>query len=259
MPNRGAEQLGGALLNLIFPPGCASCSKACPADQAFCSQCLDDMVLIDPPYCQRCGKPQLATESQNLCPECRQSSPAFDRARALGLHQGALARAVRALKYHGRLSAGEALARFWAEAIPPRWLRGADICAPVPLHPLRLIKRGFNQSLSLSARLALPGLIPDLLIRRRHTKPQVGLGPEQRRQNVAQAFSLRPKYASQVEGARIMLVDDVFTTGATVTECARELKFAGAAWVGVLTLVRAGREPEPQDLDHETEEGHDGL
>ena len=243
----GAARLGNALINLAFPPGCAACSAPCGPGELFCSHCADELSFIEPPYCQICGRPQPATESHKLCPACRKSQSAFDRVRALGLHTGSMARAVRGFKYYGKISAGAGLARLWAESIPIRWLKGADLAAPVPLHPLRMLKRGFNQSLQLGAKLALPEMIPDLLIRKRHTRPQVGLGPAQRRQNVAQAFKVRDKYLERIEGARVMLIDDVFTTGATVNECAAELKYAGAVWVGALTLVRAGKDPEPDE------------
>jgi ComF family protein len=249
MASKGAAALGNALLNLAFPPYCAACSNSCGLDEYFCPACQDELALIEAPYCQTCGQPQLATETDIQCAHCRTNPPAYDQARALGLHQGPLARTVRSFKYYGKLSAGAALARYWAEQAPKRWLQGIDLAAPVPLHPLRLIKRGFNQSLLLCDRLPLPRVIPDLLIRRRHTKPQVGLGPRERRENVAQAFTVRPRYAELVDGARVALIDDVYTTGATVSECARELKYAGAAWVGVFTLMRAGRDPEPDESD----------
>lgn len=249
----GAARIGRAFMNLAYPPGCAACSDECGPDEVFCTFCADELALIEPPYCQVCGKPQPVTEASPLCSNCRQDIPAFDQVRALGLHTGPLAQALRGLKYHGRLSAGAGLARFWAQNIPLRWLRGIDLAAPVPLHPRRLIRRGFNQALLLSAKLPLPQMTPDLLIRTRHTRPQVGLGPAQRRQNVARAFKLREKYQDLVDGSRVLLLDDVYTSGATVNECACELKESGAAWVGVLTLVRAGRDPDP-DQDHAEQE-----
>jgi ComF family protein len=154
-----------------------------------------------------------------------------------------LGKAVRDFKYRRRLDLGRPLGRLLAEGVPDDMLGQADLWAPVPLHPWRLCWRGFNQALVLGRGMSArggPALIPDLLLRRRHTRPQVGLTAAQRAANVAGVFAVRPRLRSRVGGRAVLLVDDVFTTGATVNECARALKEAGAAHVMVITLVRAG-------------------
>ncbi len=150
---------------------------------------------------------------------------------------------MRAFKYQRRFWLGKALARVLAGA-PRAWWATCDLLAPVPLHPRRLLSRGFNQALLLARALddgSGPALAPDLHRRTRHTRPQVGLDPAQRRENVAGAFALSPAWRGRLADQWVLLVDDVFTTGATVHECARVLKEAGAARVNVFCLLRAGK------------------
>jgi ComF family protein len=197
-----------------------------------------------------CGGPDREPPPHAPCPACRARPPAFSRARALLLYRGPAAEALKSFKYRRRLAAGHSLARLAAASTPPAWLAGADLLAPVPLHPWRLVKRGFNQALALFAPLAKARgleLAPGLLRRRRHTRPQVGLSPQARRDNVAGAFGLGR--GGEVGGRVVVLVDDVLTTGATAGECARVLAAAGAAEVRVLTLVRAGAAGSGPDPD----------
>lgn len=241
-----------ALLDLALPPGCPACAGAPGADGCFCPTCRQEVGLLGPGACPRCGQPQA---DDRLCLGCRFDPPAFDQALSLALHQGPLARAVRDFKYRRRLASGAALARFLAQGLPPAILGQAEVLAPVPLHYRRVLQRGFNQALVLArgllrqhpaARRLL--LAPDLLERRRHTRPQVGLDWDARQDNVAGAFALRRRWRERVRGQSILLLDDVFTTGATAAECARVLKAAGARRVTVVTLARApGRGPSPAE------------
>jgi ComF family protein len=238
-PGRGRSwaNLAAALAAAAFPPGCPACGRPPAPGGEFCPECAAELAPA-PPGCPVCGggPPEPAA-----CPACRARPPAFRRARALLAYQGPAAAALKSFKYRRRLAAGQALARHAAASAPQAWLAGAQVLAPVPLHPWRLVKRGFNQALALFAPLARSRgleLAPRLLRRRRHTRPQVGLSLQQRRDNVAGAFA--PDRAREAEGKVVVLVDDVFTTGATAGECARVLAAAGAAEVRVLTLVRAG-------------------
>jgi ComF family protein len=161
-------------------------------------------------------------------------------------YAGPAGQAVRRFKYRGSLAAGAELAGLIARRTPAEYLAGAELLLPVPLHPWRLLRRGFNQACVLFRPLARRHgreLAAGLLRRRRHTRPQVGLDAAARRENVAGAFDLARGTAARVRGRQVLLVDDVFTTGATAAECARVLKEAGAAWVGVFTLVRARGHP----------------
>jgi ComF family protein len=193
------------------------------------------------------------------CLACRFDPPAQDRLVCLGLHQGPLAKALRDFKYRHHLCAGAALGRFLGQGLASDILDQAEVLAPVPLHFRRLWRRGFNQSLVLARAWAghadgrtgggaRPLLAPNLLKRLRHTRPQVGLALQARQDNVAGAFAVHPRQAGLVRGRRVVLVDDVYTTGATVGECAQVLKNAGAASVTVVALARApGRGPGPAE------------
>lgn len=244
-----------ALLDLALPPGCPACAGPPAGDSPFCAACRQEVRLLGEGACPRCGLPQPQGQPGALCLACRFDPPAYDRLFCLALHQGPLARAVRDFKYRRRLSAGQALARFLALGLPSDILHETQVMAPVPLHHRRLWARGFNQALVLARRIAgarprgqRPLLAPALLRRLRHTRPQVGLALAARQENVAGAFAVHPRHRGLVEGRRVLLVDDVFTTGATVGECARVLKQAGARQVTVVTLARApGRGPGPAE------------
>ncbi len=241
-PGLRLDRLAAAAAGLFFPPVCVACSRPPAAGAVLCDACREQTLFLTQDPCRRCGRPLGPGRAGRTCPECRDRPPAFDRARAVAVHAGPLAEALRRFKYHRRLSLGPRLAGLLAAGAPDGLLDSADLVAPVPLHPRRLARRGFNQALILASGLKRPGgprLVRDLLLRRRHTRPQVGLDPAQRRANVAGAFGVNPKRAAVVESARVLLVDDVYTTGATAGECARVLGASGAAGVDVLTLARA--------------------
>ena len=240
MATRGAQALANlahGLRDLFFPPACAACGGPVEPDEFLCPACLEQVEPLAAPACRICGLPGHAWH----CPACAASPPAFDAAHALAMHAGPLAEVVRGFKYQRRYWLGEGLARLLGDA-PRSWWATVDLIAPVPLHPRRLVARGFNQALVLAR--GLPGdqgptLAPRLLNRRRYTRPQVGLDPGARRRNVQGAFEVSSLWQDRLQGAWVLLVDDVFTTGATVNECAKVLKQAGAERVEVLTLVRA--------------------
>jgi ComF family protein len=179
-------------------------------------------------------------EEGQRCGACLVRAPAYDRARA-ALAYGDVSRdLVLALKYQGRRDGLELLARWMANA-GAELLKDADLIVPVPLHYFRLVRRGFNQSVWLAAavaRLSEARFAVDVLKRVRPTPIQGGLSAEGRRRNVQGAFRVRKGRASLVKGQKILLVDDVLTTGATAEACSRALKRAGASCVDVLTLAR---------------------
>lgn len=232
-------RLGSALADTLWPPACAACGAPPQEDTGFCHACLGEITPPQDPLCPACGRPG----SPGPCSQCQKNPPAFSTALAPAMYSGPVAKAVRDYKYNRRWALGAALGKLLAARSHKAWLDGVDVVIPVPLHRWRLFFRGFNQAQVLAGRLCAAhglALAPELLGRVRHTKPQVGLSPGQRRANVAGAFALAKNSAPKLAGAGVLLIDDVFTTGATCHQCARVLKAGGAKWVRVLTLARAG-------------------
>ncbi len=194
------------------------------------------------PLCSRCGIVFKSREGQDhLCGRCLERPGAFTRARAVGIYDQSLRAAVQALKFNAMVQLAPSLGRLLRHAYRHHWPVGdIDLIAPVPLHPRRFRQRGFNQSYLLIADWRSTGgamVVRDLLDRHRDTQPQTGLDRRQRRININRAFSIRRP--GQSAGRRVLLVDDVLTTGATVEACARVLLKDGARRVDVLTLARA--------------------
>jgi ComF family protein len=231
-------------LDVLFPASCAYCHGPVAGSRIprFCSQCWSELSPVPGPVCPSCGRPFGSPESLSHSPEheclsCRNRPPFFDQALAAGLFEGPLREAIHLYKYRPVRSLGEPLAAWMMAQV--RMTVRLDLVMPVPLHRTRLRHRGFNQSLVLahgiSERFSMP-LLYDNLARLRSTRPQVELSGQERAENVKGAFGLvRP---SEVRDKSVLLIDDVYTTGATMNECAKVLKEAGAASVTVFTLAR---------------------
>jgi ComF family protein len=233
-----------ALLDLLLPSFCLACEKPLgPAPELlFCPDCRGRLQYIASPLCPCCGRIYLkAAGGDHHCGACLAAPTHFTRARALFLYEEPLKEVVHRFKYQGKTACLPSFARFAQNLLRQPHLAevaGADWIIPVPLHPKRLRERGFNQALLL-ARAFFPKdhrVSPDLLIRSRPTEPQTSFNGAARRTNLKNAFAVVTP--QRLAGKRILLVDDVFTTGTTVNECARVLKKAGAAEVMVLTLAR---------------------
>jgi ComF family protein len=226
----------------LFPWACVSCES--PADSALCRNCLARVRWIAEPCCLACGLP-LGSPPSRPCGRCLKEPPPFRRLRAVACYGASdedhdpLGIALRALKYAGRRALAPALSTLLADRFP-FFSEQFDVVAPVPLHIDRLRSRGFNQALLLAReparRLGSP-LDGGLMLRVRATPPQVGLGERAREDNVRFAFALRS--GRSVEGKRVLLVDDVCTSTATVRACARALRDQGATSVDVIVLSRA--------------------
>ena len=239
-----------AALDLLYPPRCAGCDVVIgERDDVFCPPCALTLVPSES-ACPTCARPSPARERPPPCLACLQRRPRVDGAWAGYEFGGALGDAVRRLKWGGMPELAPALGRLLDGAVErgPPWLRDVDVIAPVPLHRRRLRAREFNQAALLAAamqdaaraRAAPFGEVPldaRALVRTRDTPPQTGLSALQRRRNVLDAFIVRD--AERVRGRRVLLVDDVLTTGATADACAAALAKAGATTVLVLTLGRA--------------------
>lgn len=236
------RRVGGLLLDLLLPPRCLKCGAEIGGDGALCATCWHDITFLQPPCCARCGLPfEIDLGANAICGVCARDAPLYERARAAVRYDDASRTLVLAFKHGDKLQLAPALGRFMRRA-GGELLSSCDVIAPVPLHWTRLFARRYNQAAVLAHALAAGGGPPveaDLLHRRRATPSQGRSGRAERRRNVRGAFAL--KVGRNVAGRRVLLVDDVLTTGATVTECARVLLDSGAKAVDVLTLARTVR------------------
>ncbi len=238
------RKLGAAALDLLLPPQCLSCREVVAAPGTLCGACFAKLRFLSSPCCAACGIPFEFDPggADTLCGACIRERPSYDRARAVFRYDDSSRSLVLAFKHGDRIDAAPAYARWLARA-GDGLIADVDLIAPVPLHWTRLFHRRYNQSALLAnalARLASRPVAPDLLRRKRRTPSQGGLGRAERARNVRGAFAVRA--GRLVEGKRILLIDDVLTTGATVEACATVLRKAGAASVDVLTLARVVRE-----------------
>lgn len=241
--------LAGGLLGLALPPTCISCGRVTGAAGALCGPCWGRLAFITAPICDRTGTPfAFDAGAPQLSPEAVEDPPAYDRARAAVLFTDVARDLVHNLKYADRMDLAAPMARLMAQA-GRELLTQADLIMPVPLHPLRLWQRRFNQAALLARHISAchaatssdgssPQLRCDLLKRRRATRSQTTLTRAERRANVDRAFAVPPFAMPEIAGRRILVVDDVATTGATLNACATVLRRAGAAQVDALTFAR---------------------
>jgi ComF family protein len=238
------------LVDWLYPPRCRACGGRIVGrdGEYFCAACWPEIHIIRHPLCTICGRPfEDASGDDHRCGSCLSRPPHFARARAWACYpreqasDHPLRRVVQKFKYGRRVSLGKPLGRLMAQGCR-EFLDtcAADMIIPVPLHPKRLRWRGFNQSVLLARQVSraynIP-LDPFAVYRSKETPPQTQLTEAERRKNVRGIFSLNPQ--RPIDGKRVLLVDDVYTSGATVNECSRCLKQGGAKEVYVLTLARA--------------------
>jgi ComF family protein len=206
--------------------------------------------FIENPVCDGCGAPQPYETGEGVrCPGCLSRPRAYDRARAAMVYDDASRDLVLRLKRADRTDLGGLFA-LWLLRAARDLIEGADAVTPVPLHPLRLISRRFNQAAEIArpfARRAGLGYLPGALVRGRPTPSQAGRSGAARRSNVAGAFAVPRRAWPAIEGRRLILVDDVLTTGATAEACARALRAAGAASVDVAAVARV-QAPDPEPI-----------
>ncbi len=242
-----AGAAGRRVMDVLLPPRCLSCGTIVGADGSLCAECWSKIDFISAPCCVRCGVPfafDAGIGAGSECGECARRPPGFDRARSALRYDDASKPLILGFKHSDRTHAAPAYAAWMARAAAPM-LAEADIIVPVPLHWTRLVHRRYNQAALLAlalGRIAAKPAVPDALVRRRRTPSQGLLRRLGRFRNVAGAFAVHPGRQSRISGRRVLLVDDVLTTGATVEACARALRSAGAAAVDVVTLARVVRE-----------------
>jgi ComF family protein len=250
-----ASSLSGvaeSLFATFFPSDCRLCNTPLVniSRLPVCLPCLAEIHAITGGVCSICGErvfsPHAPDVAEIRCELCRRLEPPFVKAAAYGSYEGGLRELIHLLKYEQVRPAAVVLGRMLAEAVSglePGWTQNPVVVVPVPLHTRKLRQRGFNQSeliahhaLKLGAGSGRLVLRSRILERRRETQSQIGLTRHQRRENLRGSFAVaRPQ---EIAGREILLVDDVFTTGTTVSECARVLRRAGASKVFVATVAR---------------------
>jgi len=248
LPFRAARWSAAALrsglrgvIGIVYPPSCVACQAATGEAQALCATCWGDIGFIERPYCERLGTPfTIDLGAGLLSPAAIADPPVFTRARAVCRFDGTARELVHRLKYGDRVELGLTLGRMMAQA--GRELLGdADLIVPVPLHRTRLWSRRFNQAAVLAkvvSNVSGVALSPLALARVKRTRQQVGLTRPQRADNLQGAFKVPAGAKPQIEGRRIVLIDDVLTTGSTANAAARALLRAGARDVDILTFAR---------------------
>ncbi len=241
-----------SLLDLFYPPRCRFCRDIISGSDeiCFCRECRRRIREVSHPLCTACGYPFLDTRGEDhLCGACLVRPPSFVQARAWACYprgderKDPLRFVMQQFKYGRNVSLGKPLGRLLSNGCKGLFQESTlDGIIPVPLHPKRLRWRGFNQAVILAKQVSrlwrLP-MDPFILLRSTETEPQIQLSEEDRSKNVRGAFSLNPK--KSVQGKRILLVDDIYTSGATVNECSRTLIRGGAKDVSILTLARTIR------------------
>lgn len=230
-----------AVLDALLPPRCLACGGTVDRQGGLCPACWGRLTFITAPQCACCGTPfEFAMEPGALCGACLAEPPPFARARSVLAYDDGSRPLVLGFKHADRTHAAVPFG-VWLARVGREILADADLLVPVPLHRWRLFRRRYNQAALLArsaGRAAGVAVDPALIRRRRATASQGTFSRTGRRRNVAGAFVIPAGARARVSGRRIVLVDDVLTTGATVAECAKVLLAAGAARVDVLTLAR---------------------
>lgn len=231
------KQAGWKLIDILFPPRCVGCGEW---GKYWCERCLQNVEIIQEPFCKICGEPLSIEEGEQVCRSCQTSPPAFRTLRSWAVFGDDVQQALHQLKYRKNIFLGRKLGEVLHGMLQVNpW--NVDLVAPVPLGTKRKKQRGYNQAMLIARPLARLAGVPvsgTALQRVRETRTQVGLSIQERKRNVAGAFKADP---GQVAGKTILVVDDVTTTGSTLNACASALRKEGAAEVHGLTFARALR------------------
>ncbi len=229
-----------AMAHALYPARCMVCETYTDAPGGLCPSCWQDTHFISGSTCTTCSAPLVGEVTGAQCDTCLSFPPPWQRGIAVLAYEGAGRRMVLALKRNDRLDLAPTMATWLHRAAAPM-LPMTDLITPVPLHPGRLARRKFNQSAELAkplAELAEVEYIPDLLTRTRKTESQQGKDRVERQENLKAAIAPTPRHRAGIEGKRVLLVDDVLTTGATLSACTEACFAAGARNVNILVLAR---------------------
>ncbi|MGB0992596.1 MAG: ComF family protein [Akkermansiaceae bacterium] len=233
------------ILDLIFPAMCQLCEKKLHGGTHLCESCCAKLHYVEPPFCQQCGECfEGDIDGDFICPNCHDLKFDFEFARAALHSDGGARKLVHDLKYQKQLYLSRDIAALANGALTdPRFadfLGDSGVIVPIPLHWKRERKRGFNQAEEIAVSLVKDARLPMIkaLRRTRNTETQTRLSRAKRLKNLRGAFEVPAKLLPKIKGSRVILVDDVFTTGSTAHECARVLRKNGVARIAVLTLLR---------------------
>jgi len=241
------EYLKEGFLNLVFPLSCENCGKEIKESKgyAICEDCLGQIKFISAPYCYRCGKPLsslVSFEERAICADCHNHKIYFDFARSVTTYQGIMKKCIHLLKYQKQVKLVQPLGNLIiAYLLKNQSIRmeKIELIVPVPLYNEDYQKRGFNQSALLGRYVADYFLIPfseSLLVKEKPNESQVGLSKKERRNNVKKVYGI--SLSHKIEASNILLIDDIYTTGATIEACSKELRKIRVENLFVLTLAR---------------------
>ncbi|MCQ2422980.1 MAG: ComF family protein [Lachnospiraceae bacterium] len=237
-----------SILEFLYPPRCPICDGVRFSDEPVCCpSCIEQVSYVSAPYCMCCGRP-IERDDREFCYDCSRKKRNYSGGVSLGAYEGALKESVLRFKFHGR----EEFASWYAEKLTERYEKElfrfhATLILPVPMHKRKERRRGYNQAASLakelSERLSVP-VRSDILLRTRYTEPQKNLNDVARLQNLLNAFAVEEEklteYKKNHSIERVILVDDIYTTGSTMEACARVLKKAGVERIMPVTIAVAG-------------------
>ena len=244
--------LNGAV-NALLPLRCLCCDRRVGSDDGLCPVCWHGMAFIEKPVCHRLGTPFAYDVGEDTwSPRAIASPPVFARLRSVAFYEGSAQRLVLAFKFGGRRELARPMGK-WMSNAGREFLSPDCRVIPVPLHWVRMLSRRFNQAGALAQVVAAEcgaTYEPDLLKRRKRTRRQVGLSARERQINVRSAFDIDKARLERLQGRHVVLIDDVMTTGSTITACTKTLLSAGAASVDVLTFALA--DPSRSDANAET-------
>ncbi|MEO1538767.1 MAG: ComF family protein [Pseudomonadota bacterium] len=248
--------LWNRLTDLVYPPQCIACPNETDLPDGLCPACWREVQFITGPVCRFCAHP-VAAEGL-ACSDCHRTPPPWDDGHAATIYDGIARRIVLSLKHGDRTDLSGIAARWLARAAGPS-LDTVDVIAPIPLHWTRLVRRRYNQSAELARALStLSGraVVPDLLSRSRATRSLKGLSREQRQQVLSDCIVATPARRDRIAGRHVLLVDDVLTSGATLSAATLALRAAGAQRVTILVLARVVRSEipwQPQPIEASTD------
>ena len=236
-----AKRFFGRAMDVILPPRCPACGGIVDAHHALCAECWRSLSFIEPPFCASCGVPfEVDADTGSRCADCLASEPAFAPLRAVLAYDDAAQPMILRFKFADATHCAPTFASWMARA-GSDLLADADWLVPVPLHQRRLFARRYNQAALLAASLSRHCGVPSAaraLCRVKHTTPQSRLTADQRARNVAGAFAVASSWEDRLGGRKVVLIDDVSTTGATLTACASALKKLDGVGICSITLAR---------------------